>query len=61
MLSVTINANHSMIQKVANAATAEEKELLAKQSYDLALLGQNMLTGASLTNFIKRSVALASN
>ena len=31
-----------------------------KQAYDLAMLSQNMLTGANLTNFIQRSVELAS-
>ena len=38
--------------------TDEQKGKLAKQAYDLALLSQNMLTGADLTNFIKRSVEL---
>ncbi len=59
-LSVTVNGNHKMIQQVLNAKEDADKEQLAKQAYDLALLGQNMLTGESLTNFIKRSVALAS-
>ena len=59
-LSVTVNGNHKMIQQVLNAKEEADKEQLAKQAYDLALLGQNMLTGESLTNFIKRSVALAS-
>jgi molecular chaperone HtpG len=30
--------------------------MLAKQAFDLGLLSQNMLTGADMTNFIKRSV-----
>ena len=59
-LSVTINANHALVGKVLKAEKEEEKMALAKQAYDLAMLSQNMLTGASLTNFIQRSVELAS-
>jgi molecular chaperone HtpG len=58
--NVTINANHSIIQRILKAENDEQKVKLAKQSYDLALLSQNMLTGADLTNFIKRSVELVS-
>lgn len=59
-LSVTINANHAMVNKVLKAENEEEKLALAKQAYDLAMLSQNMLSGSSLTDFIQRSVALAS-
>lgn len=58
--SVAVNANHNVIQKVLKAETEEQKIKLAKQAYDLALLSQNMLTGADLTRFIKRSVELVS-
>ena len=58
--NVAINANHGVIQKVLKAETEEQKLSLAKQAYDLALLSQNMLSGADLTNFIKRSVELVS-
>jgi molecular chaperone HtpG len=54
--AVTVNGNHSIMQKILKAETEEQKTKLAKQAYDLALLSQNMLTGADLTNFIKRSV-----
>jgi molecular chaperone HtpG len=54
--SVAVNGNHGIIQKILKAETEEQKVKLAKQAYDLALLSQNMLTGADLTNFIKRSV-----
>ncbi|MBX2965143.1 MAG: molecular chaperone HtpG [Cyclobacteriaceae bacterium] len=54
--AVTVNGNHSIVQKILKAETEEQKTKLAKQAYDLALLSQNMLTGADLTNFIKRSV-----
>ncbi len=58
--TVTVNGNHHIIQRILKAETDEKKAILVKQVYDLALLGQNMLTGADLTNFIKRSVELVS-
>jgi len=54
--NVSVNGNHSIIQKILKVETEEQKVKLAKQAFDLALLSQNMLTGADLTNFIKRSV-----
>jgi molecular chaperone HtpG len=58
--NVSINGNHALVQKILSAESDEKKATLAKQAYDLALLSQNMLTGADLTNFIKRSVSLVS-
>jgi molecular chaperone HtpG len=58
--SVTINANHGIIQKILRARSEEKKEQLAKQSYDLAMLSQNMLNGKDLTAFIERSIDLVS-
>jgi molecular chaperone HtpG len=58
--NVSINGNHTIIQKILKADSEEAKTKLAKQAYDLGLLSQNMLTGADLTNFIKRSVELVS-
>jgi molecular chaperone HtpG len=58
--NVAINGNHAVIQKILKAETEDQKVKLAKQAYDLALLSQNMLTGADLTNFIRRSVELVS-
>lgn len=56
--NVAINGNHAIVQKILRTDGEDQKVTLAKQAYDLALLSQNMLTGADLTNFIKRSVAL---
>jgi molecular chaperone HtpG len=56
--NVAINGNHPIIQKILKADNEEQKTKLAKQSYDLGLLSQSMLTGADLTSFIKRSVEL---
>jgi molecular chaperone HtpG len=56
--NVSINGNHGVIQKILKAEAEEKQVSLAKQAYDLALLSQNLLTGAELTNFIKRSVEI---
>jgi molecular chaperone HtpG len=58
--NVAVNGNHPITQKILKAESDDAKSKLAKQAYDLALLSQNMLTGADLTNFIKRSVDLVS-
>jgi molecular chaperone HtpG len=58
--NVAVNGNHAITQKILKADSEETKTKLAKQAYDLALLSQNLLTGAELTNFIKRSVELVS-
>lgn len=60
-LSVAINANHAMSKKILEAGSDEDKQTLAKQAYDLALLSQGMLTGKDLTDFINRSVELNLN
>ncbi|MEM9340426.1 MAG: molecular chaperone HtpG [Bacteroidota bacterium] len=59
-LSVAVNANHAFTKKILDAPD-EEKEKLAKQAYDLALLSQGMLQGKSLTDFVNRSVELSLN
>lgn len=56
--AVAINGNHAIVQKILKAESDEQKATLAKQAFDLGLLSQNMLTGADLTNFIKRSINL---
>ncbi|CAN5413118.1 molecular chaperone HtpG [soil metagenome] len=58
--TVSINSNHKMAQRVLEGENEEQQTRLAKQAYDLALLSQGMLTGADLTNFIKRSIDLVS-
>lgn len=57
-LSVAINANHAMSKKILDAESDDDRQKLAKQAYDLALLSQGMLTGKDLTDFINRSVEL---
>ncbi|WP_114782842.1 molecular chaperone HtpG [Botryobacter ruber] len=55
--NVTINANHSINQRILKAKE-DNKERIARQAFDLALLSQNMLSGSALTAFVKRSVEL---
>ncbi|GEO02801.1 chaperone protein htpG [Adhaeribacter aerolatus] len=55
--NVSINANHPINSRILKAKD-ENKEIIAKQAFDLALLSQNMLTGPALTAFVKRSVEL---
>lgn len=55
---VTVNGNHPLIKRILTEKDAENQAKLAKQAYDLALLSQGMLTGADLTQFVKRSVDL---
>lgn len=54
---VAINGNHKLMSKIL-AAGEEDRDKFAKQAFDLALLSQGMLTGAELTAFVNRSVAL---
>ncbi len=58
MYNVVVNTNHPVISKLLAKRKKENQEHIAKQLYDLALLQQNMLTGAKLTEFINRSVNL---
>jgi len=55
---VAINGNHPLISRIVSADNEEEQKKLAKQAFDLALLSQGLLTGADLTDFVKRSVEL---
>ena len=55
--NVVVNANHPLIGKVLAETDTDAQKSLVKQVYDLALLSQNMLTGADLTAFVRRTVA----
>ncbi|MFN0048668.1 MAG: molecular chaperone HtpG [Cytophagales bacterium] len=56
--SVTINANHSLVQKILKSESDENKQTLAKYAFDLGMLSQNLLTGGELTSFIQKSVEM---
>ncbi|KYG72489.1 molecular chaperone HtpG [Roseivirga echinicomitans] len=56
--NVTVNGNHKLVDKIIKATEEGDKEGLAKQAFDLALLSQGLLEGKALTDFIKRSTAI---
>jgi molecular chaperone HtpG len=55
---VTVNGNHPLIKRILEETDEANKEKLAKQAFDLALLSRGLLTGSELTDFVKRSVSL---
>ena len=57
--NLVVNTNHPIAEKMLKKR-GDNKKKIAKQLYDLALLSQNMLKGASLTEFVERSIDLAS-
>ena len=58
MYNVIVNTSHPITSKIAKAKKDERKSDLIQQVVDLALLSQNMLDGAKMTEFIHRSVDL---
>ena len=58
MYNLAVNANHPLISKILSEKDETKQKHMAKQAADLALLSQNLLKGAELSNFIKRSVEL---
>lgn len=57
--NVAINANHPLVSKVLKAKKEENKQKLARQAYDLALLSQGLLQGEALTGFINRTIDIS--
>ncbi len=54
---VAVNGNHPLIQRILSADEGQ-KEKLARQAFDLALLSQGMLSGEALSAFVSRSLSL---
>jgi len=57
-INMTVNANHHVYQHILKEDNADTQQKLVKNLADLALLSQNLLTGADLTAFVNRSVEL---
>ncbi len=53
---LTVNTNHPLVAEKILAATGEEQQELAIYLTNLAKLQQNMLEGADLTAFVKKSL-----
>jgi len=58
-MNATINANHPLISKIVETESADLKQRIARQAYDLALLSQHKLEGKALTDFINRTLDLS--
>jgi molecular chaperone HtpG len=56
--NLVINVNHPLISNILNQTDETQQTRLVKQVIDLSLLSQGLLSGESLTNFIRRSVDL---
>jgi molecular chaperone HtpG len=57
-LDITLNTNHALMSKILKTEAEDDQVKLARQSYDLALLSQDMLKGSQLSEFIERSLYL---
>jgi molecular chaperone HtpG len=55
---VIVNGNHKLVSRILQEEDETVQAQLSKQAFDLALLSQGLLTGAELTEFVKRSVSL---
>jgi molecular chaperone HtpG len=57
-VTLTVNGNHPIFQKILKEENKEQQENLVKNLTDLALLSQGLLKGNELTTFINRNVAM---
>jgi molecular chaperone HtpG len=57
-ISMTVNANHPVYTHILKESDNSLQQKQIKNLADLALLSQNLLTGADLTAFVNRSVEL---
>jgi len=58
MYNLVVNTNSPLVSDILNNKDAAVQKHLISQAFDLAKLSQNLLHGAELTDFIKRSYAL---
>ncbi|WP_119078557.1 molecular chaperone HtpG [Chitinophaga alhagiae] len=57
-ITMTVNANHPIYQQILKEGNTDRQQKQVRNLADLALLSQNLLTGADLTAFVQRSVEL---
>ncbi|NSL88539.1 molecular chaperone HtpG [Chitinophaga solisilvae] len=60
-INMTVNANHPVYLNILEEKDNELQQKQIRNLADLALLSQNLLTGADLTAFVNRSVELLTN
>jgi molecular chaperone HtpG len=58
MYNLVVNTNSPLVSDILNNKDEAAQKGLISQAFDLAKLSQNLLHGAELTDFIKRSYAL---
>ncbi|MFQ3297065.1 MAG: molecular chaperone HtpG [Polaribacter sp.] len=58
MYNLVVNTNSPLVSDILNNKDEAAQKHLISQAFDLAKLSQNLLHGAELTDFIKRSYAL---
>lgn len=56
MYNVVVNANHPLVVNKVLATEGDQQNAVVDYLYKLALLNQNMLKGAELTAFVKKSM-----
>jgi molecular chaperone HtpG len=59
-INMTVNANHPIYLQILEESDNDKQQKQVRNLADLALLSQNLLTGADLTAFVNRSVELMS-
>ncbi len=55
---IVLNGNHALMTQILNTEDEAKQKTLVRQVYDLALLSQNLLTGADLTAFLHRTAQM---
>jgi molecular chaperone HtpG len=58
LYNVVINSAHPLAKKILIHSDDAKRQKYARHAFELALLSQNMLTGAELAEFIKNNVSL---
>ena len=57
-ITLVLNKNHTLIQKLNDIENEEDSKLVALQIYDLAKMSSEPLTGEGLSKFIERSAEI---
>lgn len=57
-VTMTVNANHPVYRQILEENDPAQQRKMVRNLADLALLSQNLLTGAELTAFVNRSIEL---
>ena len=53
--TLILNANHPLVQHVAEHTDGENTSMICEQLYDLAMMSHKQLSPEEMTKFVKRS------